>query len=81
MRMDSRALNNAVVAALIAAAGENKDLVDDASAKRAVAELPNATYVELDCEDHPPWLGDTEQVRREIAGFFDRVPSSTGSSR
>ena len=43
--------------------------------------LPNATYVELDGEDHPPWLGDTEQVRREIAGFFDRVPSSTGSSR
>lgn len=34
-----RALNNAVVAALIAAAGEDKDLVDDASAKRAVAEL------------------------------------------
>ena len=61
------------VAALIAAAGENKDLVDDASAKRAVAELPNATYVELDCEDHPPWLGDTEQVRREIERFFDRA--------
>ena len=35
----ARALNNAVIAALIAAAGEQKGLVDDASAKRAVAEL------------------------------------------
>ena len=34
-----RALNNAATAALIAAAGESKELVDDACAKRAVAEL------------------------------------------
>lgn len=34
-----RALNNAATAALIAAASENKDLVDDGCAKRAVAEL------------------------------------------
>ena len=34
-----RALNNAATAALIAAASEGKDLVDDACAKRAVAEL------------------------------------------
>ncbi|MGH9067036.1 MAG: ExeA family protein [Acidimicrobiales bacterium] len=34
-----RALNNAAVAALIAAAGERKAIVDDASAKKAVAEL------------------------------------------
>jgi len=34
-----RALNNAAVAALIAAASDNKDLVDDACAKRAAAEL------------------------------------------
>ncbi|HTU38561.1 MAG TPA: AAA family ATPase [Acidimicrobiales bacterium] len=34
-----RALNNAATAALIAAAGDSKDLVDDACAKRAVAEL------------------------------------------
>ena len=33
-----RALNNAAVAALIAAA-DGKDLIDDACAKRAVAEL------------------------------------------
>lgn len=32
-------LNNAATAALIAAAAENKDLVDDACAKKAVAEL------------------------------------------
>jgi type II secretory pathway predicted ATPase ExeA len=34
-----RALNNAATAALIAAASEKKDLVDDACAKRAAAEL------------------------------------------
>ncbi|HLI44873.1 MAG TPA: hypothetical protein VKU92_10455 [Acidimicrobiales bacterium] len=34
-----RALNNAATAALIAGAAEGKDLVDDACAKRAVAEL------------------------------------------
>jgi type II secretory pathway predicted ATPase ExeA len=34
-----RMLNNAATAALIAAASENKDLVDDACAKKAVAEL------------------------------------------
>lgn len=34
-----RALNNAATAALIAAAADHKDLVDDACAKRAVAEL------------------------------------------
>ncbi len=34
-----RALNNAAVAALIAAAADGKDLVDDACAKKAVAEL------------------------------------------
>ncbi|HET6665000.1 MAG TPA: AAA family ATPase [Acidimicrobiales bacterium] len=34
-----RALNNAATAALIAAATDNKDLVDDACAKRAAAEL------------------------------------------
>jgi len=34
-----RALNNAATAALIAAAAEGKDLIDDACAKKAVAEL------------------------------------------
>ena len=34
-----RALNNAAVAALIAAAAAGRDLIDDASAKKAVAEL------------------------------------------
>ncbi len=34
-----RALNNAAVAALIAAAADGKDLIDDACAKKAVAEL------------------------------------------
>ena len=34
-----RALNNAATAALIAAASDNKDLVDDACAKKAAAEL------------------------------------------
>jgi type II secretory pathway predicted ATPase ExeA len=34
-----RALNNAATAALIAAATAGKDLVDDACAKKAVAEL------------------------------------------
>ena len=34
-----RALNNAATAAIIAAAADNKDLVDDACAKKAVAEL------------------------------------------
>ena len=34
-----RALNNTATAALIAAASDNKDLVDDACAKRAAAEL------------------------------------------
>jgi type II secretory pathway predicted ATPase ExeA len=34
-----RALNNAATAALIAAAADHKDLVDDACAQRAVAEL------------------------------------------
>ena len=34
-----RALNNAAVAALIAAAADGKDLVDDGCAKKAVAEL------------------------------------------
>ena len=34
-----RALNNAATAALIAAAGDGKDLIDDACAKKAVAEL------------------------------------------
>jgi type II secretory pathway predicted ATPase ExeA len=34
-----RALNNAAIAALIAAAADGKDLVDDACAKKAVAEL------------------------------------------
>ena len=34
-----RALNNAATAALIAAAAAGKDLVDDACAKKAVAEL------------------------------------------
>jgi type II secretory pathway predicted ATPase ExeA len=34
-----RALNNAATAALIAAAAAGQDLVDDACAKKAVAEL------------------------------------------
>ena len=34
-----RALNNAATAALIAAASDGKDLVDDACAKKAAAEL------------------------------------------
>ena len=34
-----RALNNAAVAALIAATAAGKDLIDDACAKKAVAEL------------------------------------------
>ena len=34
-----RALNNAATAALIAAAADGKDLVDDACAKKAAAEL------------------------------------------
>jgi type II secretory pathway predicted ATPase ExeA len=34
-----RALNNAATAAIIAAAADNKTLVDDTCAKRAVAEL------------------------------------------
>jgi hypothetical protein len=34
-----RALNNAAVAALIAAAADGKSLVDDECAKKAVAEL------------------------------------------
>ena len=34
-----RALNNAAVAALIAAAADGKDLIDDACARKAVAEL------------------------------------------
>ncbi len=34
-----RALNNAAVAALIAAASDGKEIVDDACAKKAVAEL------------------------------------------
>jgi type II secretory pathway predicted ATPase ExeA len=34
-----RALNDAAAAALIAAAADNKDLVDDTCAKRAVAEM------------------------------------------
>src|SRR5260370_1166018 len=34
-----RALNNAATAALIAAAADGKDLIDDACAKKAVAEL------------------------------------------
>ena len=34
-----RALNNAATAALIAAAADGKDLVDDACAKKAIAEL------------------------------------------
>ena len=34
-----RALNNAAIAALIAAAADGKDLIDDACAKKAVAEL------------------------------------------
>jgi type II secretory pathway predicted ATPase ExeA len=34
-----RALNNAAIAALMAAAADSKQLVDDACAKRAVAEL------------------------------------------
>ena len=38
-RVEDCALNNAVIAALIAAAADRKQLVDDASAKRAVAEL------------------------------------------
>ena len=32
-------LNNAAIAALIAGAADGKDLVDDACAKKAVAEL------------------------------------------
>ena len=34
-----RALNNAAVAALIAAASDGKEIVDDACAKKAVTEL------------------------------------------
>ena len=34
-----RALNNAATAALIAAAADGKDLINDACAKKAVAEL------------------------------------------
>ena len=34
-----RALNNAATAALMAGAAERKELVDDACAKKAVAEL------------------------------------------
>ena len=44
-----RALNNAATAALIAAAADSKDLVDDACAKKAVAEL-----TQTDNDRHTP---------------------------
>ena len=45
------ALNNAAAAALMAAAADSKSLVDDACAKKAIAELTRMTPTDR----HPPW--------------------------
>jgi len=50
-----RALNNAATAALIAAASDNKDLVDDACAKKAGRRANPGLIVLMDAARGPPW--------------------------
>jgi class 3 adenylate cyclase len=37
------------------------------------AHIPGATFVELEGQDHFPWLGDADAVVREIGGFLRTV--------
>ena len=67
-----RALNNAATAALIAAAAAGQDLVDDACAKKAVAELTR---------DLPAALRPGHDPRRGTALVAGRIPSRTSSRR
>jgi type II secretory pathway predicted ATPase ExeA len=58
-----RALNNAAVAALIAAAAAGKDLIDDACAKKAVAELTR----DRPCPRQASWRPRPPQTGRRRA--------------
>ena len=79
-----RALNNAATAALIAAAADGKDLVDDACAKKAVAELTAGLIVlsEQRREDRRASARPAEPCARSAAGSCaDSVAANTWADR
>ncbi len=47
-------------------------LVPVAHGRYLAQNIPGASYVELEGADHPPWVGDTERVNREINDFLSR---------
>lgn len=53
-------------------------LVPVAHGRYLAQHIPGASYVELEGGDHPPWVGDTERVDREITGFLGRAVPKVG---
>lgn len=57
-------------------------LVPPANSRYLAEHLPDVRYVELDGPDHPPWLGDSEQVLHEVDRFLAcDHPASSGPAR
>lgn len=58
------------------------DRVIPVEAVRAIAEkLPDATLVELDGDQHLPWLGDSGEILRQIRDFVGAPPPAARSER
>jgi pimeloyl-ACP methyl ester carboxylesterase/DNA-binding CsgD family transcriptional regulator len=56
----------------------NDRLVPVAHGRYLARNIPGASYVELEGGDHPPWVGDTERVGREITDFLRRPVRQVG---
>ena len=57
-------------------------LVPVANSRYLAGHLPAARYVELDGRDHPPWLGDNDQLLAEVDAFLatDHPAVRTGTT-
>ena len=42
-------------------------------ARQVAGGIPDAVLVELDGDDHFPWLGDTDPLTAEIETFLDEL--------
>ena len=75
-----RALNNAATAALIAAAAENKDLVNDACAKKAAAESHPGLIMLNDTARGPPCSSKPADscTRNAASSCANSVAANTG---
>jgi class 3 adenylate cyclase len=50
--------------------------VDVKNARYAAEHIPGARYVELEGDDHLPWIGDSDAIVEEIRSFLSTVAES-----